>query len=197
MRRLLVLALLSLGSVLVAQLVVQPAAYACDQPTRPLPQQLQAAGSVFTGTVTEVTPGARASYAVAVSRVFKGRVLEQTTVVSPTMVAACGLQGIQPRRTYLFVSSQSGAETLLALSHEGTRRLTPQLRTRVVDQLGVGTTPVADPAEPAEEGATLTRVGDEEPQSFLPLALPGVLLLVGGLLALALARLVSRGRFRP
>lgn len=190
MRRLLLLALLALGCVL----VTQAPAHACDRPTRPLPEQLEAAGSVFNGTVTEVTPGPRVSYAVTVSRVFKGQVDAETTVVSPRGVTACGLQGIEPRREYLFVSGQTGAATLPAFSNEGTRRLTPQLRNQVLDRLGVGTAPIpAEAQAPADETATLTQVGDDEPEAFLPIALPGLLLVVGGVLALALARLVGRG----
>jgi hypothetical protein len=195
MRRMLVLALLVLGCVLAG-----PApAYACDQPARPFPAQLRDAGSVFTGTVTAVTPssGDQVTYAVSVRRVFKGEVHVQTSVVSPAGVARCGLQGIERRRSYLFVSSQSGSELLVAGSHEGTRRLTPDLRDQVVGRLGAGTAPLPAPGAD-DEGATLTRVDTAgDPPEFLPLALPGLLLVVVGLLALMLARLVSRTGSRP
>lgn len=199
MRRLLALVLVTLGCVA----LTAPPAYACPRPVRPLPAQLEAAGSVFSGTVTAVTgtPGTGTepvTYTVAVDRVFKGEVQAQTRVVSPATVARCGLQGVERRRTYLFVTSGTGAESLDATSELGTRRLSAQVRKQVIDTLGVGRLPLIteEPEEEAEE-ATLTRVSNAEPAGFLPVALPGVLLVAGSLLVLLLARFVGRGRSRP
>lgn len=199
MRRLLALVLVALGCVT----LTAPPAHACPRPARPLPAQLEAAGSVFTGTVTAVTgtPGtgtAPVAYTVSVDRVFKGEVQARTRVVSPATVARCGLQGIERRRAYLFVTTDTGNASLDATSDQGTRRLGAQLRRQVVDTLGIGRPPMAvdEPTEPPE-GATLTRVRDSDPVGFLPVALPGVLLVAGGLLVLLLTRLVGRGRSRP
>lgn len=200
MRRLL-LALLAMGCVVAGQ----APAYACDGPLRPVPVQLREAGSVFIGTVTAVVgaprteQGQTVTYTVQVRRVFRGETPAETTIVSRNAEPDCATQSLERRRTYVFMSSAAGAETVPAESFglDGIRRATPEMRAALADILGVGSLPNATPGEAVEETATLTRVGADDPPEFLPMALPGILVLVVGLLALMLARLVSRTRTGP
>lgn len=201
MRRLLLLVLLALGLVAVGQ----SPAHACSGQTGPVPVQLREAGSVFTGTVTTVVGSPRAkqgqtiTYTVQVRRVYRGGAPAEITIVARDAEPDCATQGLERRRTYLFMSSAAGAQTLPAESFglDGIRRATPEMRATVADVLGVGSAPTTEPSETVEETARLTRVAADDPPEFLPMALPGILLLVVGMLALMLARLVSRTRSGP
>lgn len=194
MRRLLLLALLALGAVLATAV---PAS-ACEQPAGPLPADLAAAGTVFTGTITQVqaSSGAQAgqtAYSVNVTRVYKGTVAPVTTVFAPSTVAACGLPSAAAGQTWLFVSTTTGAD-LVARSFEGSTRVTDAVTRQLTAELGSGTPPAAAPPPAAEQEVTLTRVADDGPTGFWPLALPGAALVLGGIVVLVAARSLGRQR---
>lgn len=192
MRRLLLLVLVALGCVLVTQ---SPAA-ACDQPAGPLGQDLESARVVFAGTITDVSgtagqPGGMVTYSVAVDRVWKGRIAETVKVTAPATVQACGLRAAKQGESWLVVGRAVGAASVATTSYEGTRLLSEPATRVVITQLGEGRAPgVQAPTEtPEPELSTLT---DDAPAGFWPLALPGAVLVLGGLVVLAATRALGR-----
>lgn len=86
MRRFALVALTVAGVLLHA-----PTAQACTCATRSLPEQLEAATVVFTGTVRTVKSGARVAVALDVSAVYKGKGGRRLTVTTGPDSAACGI----------------------------------------------------------------------------------------------------------
>lgn len=189
MRRLLVTLLVAMGFVLVSEV---PAS-ACSCAVATLTQQAHRADAVFTGEVTQVVPGdpaasAQTRYDISVETVYKGTVSAQTTVVSASQTAACGLSGVVASRRYLFLGTSNGTGVRIAAnSCGGTRPLTAGATARIVEVLGEGKapTPVA-PTTPPEP--VLTRADLAEPTPLSRLAAPGGALVIVGLLGLLLLR---------
>lgn len=195
MRRLLLLVLFGLGLVL----VTPTAAVACDRPAGPLAQDLRGAKVVFTGRITKIEgrvgrPGGQLTYTLALDTTYKGRVPANARVFSPSTTDACGLRQPKVGQRWLVVSGTTGDE-IVTFSYEGTRRLTDAVATQVTAELGEGT-PASETADPDTEPATvnLVRVAEGDPASFWPLAMPGVVIALGGLVAIALARALGRTR---
>ena len=189
MRRVMVLVLVALGCVLLTDAPAQ----ACDRDVLPLPTALKRAGFVFSGTVEKVSDVSRSTeYVVQVDRVYEGKVQEKATVVSPATKADCGLTGIRRGDDVMFVAQRGNGEVIRTRSYEGTRPLTPAVLAAVRTELGTGSKPASSTPDPADEPVEMTVVDDSEPMSLAKLALPGAVLLVGGLVTLVLARLLGR-----
>jgi hypothetical protein len=188
-KRLLLLVLLPLGFVF----ATPASASACDQPAGPLGEDLRGARVVFTGEITKVSAkSGQNAFTVEVTRTYKGRVPATSTVYSPATVASCGLPRAKVGQEWLFVSSTKGVD-VVTRSYEGSARLTDALTTRVQGVLGEGT-PASGSTdeEPTAADVELTRVNADDAVDFWPLALPGVVLAVGGLVLVAAARALGR-----
>lgn len=190
MRRLLLLTLLALSCAWVSQ---SPASAACD-PAGPLAGDLEQAGAVFSGKVTAAQKGAAGApttYTVTVQRVYRGQIESEVTVLSPAAAANCGLVGVRIGQDWMFLGTSSPAGILVE-SDEGSRPATAAVTRLVRQQLGVGRTPI--PVEPSAEPVApeLTRVADDGAIEFWPLAMPGALLALAGLVVLAAARALGR-----
>ena len=119
LRRLLVLVVVALTTVIVSD---ASAHAACRCKDLSLPQQVNNAGAVFSGTLTmasgPTTSGDRQtmSYDVKVDRVYKGDITSpRVTVKSDASEAACGLTGMTADTRYLFfvrVSDVDAADLL-------------------------------------------------------------------------------------
>ena len=123
LRRLLVLVVVALTTVIVSD---ASAHAACRCKDLSLPQQVNNAGAVFSGTLTmasgPTTSGDRQtmSYDVKVDRVYKGDIKSpRVTVKSDASEAACGLTGMTADTRYLFFVRVSDAD-LFANSCGGT-----------------------------------------------------------------------------
>ncbi len=185
-RRLLVLALLACGAVVVPS---APAlAAGCPEPAKKtLQKQTMAADAIFTGTVTHRrVDGDNRVYTVTVERVYKGDVPAETTVSTPRRAAQCGLR--LDEADYVFLATGKDAE-LTADSRGGTAAATDDHLKQVERLLGPGQPAV----EPPPIEATFTTVAGE-PTSLERLAAPGVALVIIGLLGLLFG--VSLGRRR-
>jgi len=195
MRRLLLLTLLALSGAGIALLGTgAPASAVCDPKPGPLAGDLRQADVVFTGTVSSAQKGAAGApttYTVAVQRSFHGRVESEVTVLTPATVKDCGLQGVTIGQRWLFVGTSSPTGVLVE-SDEGSRPLTAAVTRQVREVLGAGRAPiVVDPTtEPLE--VNYTRVTDDDATTFWPLAAPGAIVGVAGLVVLAAARALGR-----
>ncbi|RYP88689.1 hypothetical protein EKO23_02050 [Nocardioides guangzhouensis] len=188
MRRLMVLVLVVLGCVL----VTEAPASACDRDVLPLSKALPRASYVFSGTVQrESGAGDPATFDVAVDRVYRGRVPERVSVETPATGADCGVRGLKQGKDYLFVARNGSDDVVRALSWEGTRPLTAAVTRSVVGELGRGARPVTR-EDPAQAPVEMTMVDTGEPAPFSTLVLPGVALIVLGLVTLVLARVLGR-----
>lgn len=191
MRRLLLLALVAplvaLGCALATS---SPAAAACDP--GPIAPHLREATLVVTGTVTgiEQLPN-RQVLTVEVQRVYRGEAPTVLQLQGPTPDRACALPATVGEQWLLV--SQGTSSPPAARADWGSQQLTPGIATQVADVLGSGKAPT--PAAPPATGeVSLNRVDDSEPHGFWQVALPGAVLLVGGLLILLLARALGRTR---
>lgn len=188
MRRVMVLVLVALGCVLFTEAPAQ----ACDRPVPSVSKALQRSTFVFSGTVRKVTSaGDQTTYAVAVDRVYDGRVDESVMVTAPRTRADCAL-GFGRGDEVMFVTRDGSGDKFTTTSFEGSRSLTPQVRAAVVDELGRGSKPV--PPEPAVEEPPLEMIvlDDGETMSFAALALPGGILVALGLVVLLMAQVIGR-----
>jgi hypothetical protein len=195
MRRLLLLALLALSCAGVALLGTGgPASAACDAKPGPLAGDLRQAGVVFTGTVSSVQKGAAGaptSYTVAVQRSFHGRVESEVTVLTPATAKECGLRDVTVGQRWLFAGT-SAPTGVLVESDEGSRPLTAAVTRTVREVLGAGRAPIpVDPSAGTLE-VERTRVTDDDATTFWPLAAPGAVIVVAGLVVLAAARALGR-----
>jgi len=189
MRRVMVLVLVALGCVLFTEAPAQ----ACDRPVPSVSQALQRSKFVFSGTVRKVTSaGDQTTYAVAVDRVYDGRVDESVMVTAPRTRADCALIGFGRGDEVMFVTRDGSGDRFTTTSFEGSRSLTPQVRAAVVDELGRGSRPV--PPEPVVEEPPLEMIvlDDEDTPSFAALALPGGILVALGLVVLLTAQILGR-----
>jgi hypothetical protein len=195
MRRLLLLILLALCGAGVALIGTgAPASAACDPKPGPLAGDLRQADVVFTGTVNSVQKGAAGApttYIVAVQRSYHGRVESEVTVLTPATAKECGLQDVKVGQRWLFAGTSSPTGILVE-SDEGSRPLSAAVTRQVRQVLGVGRAPIpVDPTtEPLE--VNLTRVADDDATTFWPLAAPGAIVVVAGLVVLAGARSAGR-----
>jgi hypothetical protein len=195
MRRLLLLTLLALSCAGIALgLTGSPASAACDPRPGPLAGDLKQADVVFTGTVSSVQKGAAGApttYVVAVERTYHGRVESEVTVLTPATAKECGLQDVKAGQRWLFAGTSSPTGVLVE-SDEGSRPLTAAVTRQVRQVLGVGRAPI--PVDPSTEplDPELTRVADDDATTFWPLAAPGALVSVAGLVVLAAARALGR-----
>jgi hypothetical protein len=195
MRRLLLLTLLALSCFWVAPsgFAGAPASAACKAPGS-LAGDLKQADVVFTGTVRTVekdAAGAPTTYIVVVSRVYHGRVESEVTVLTPAAAADCGLQGVKPGSEWLFAGT-SAPQGVIVESDEGSREATAAVTRKVRQVLGAGKDPVQVDSSVPPVSPTLTRVADEGPTGFWPLAMPGAVVVVAGLVVLAVTRAMSR-----
>jgi hypothetical protein len=123
------------------------------------------ADAVAVGRVTDVrADGRTATYAVEATRVLEGDVPASLEVHSPVSGAACGLEGVEQGRSYVFflVESARGFEANLC---GGTDRATPRYVDEVVRFTGPGeivapttraaSSEVAPDDPPAREGTAL------------------------------------------
>lgn len=195
MRRLLLPVLLLLGSVPFAapahatEIGAEPTP-ACPRKAGTLARELKAAEVVFTGEVTEVKgrpgrPGGQITYLVRTTAWWRGAPPETVKVFTPTTVDACGVLAPEVGQEWLFLATdvQGGVRVR---SDDGSRQLTSRVSTMVEDDLGPAET-FEDPVEPGFEQLT-----QDEPADFWPLAMPGVALVVGGLVVVAAARALGR-----
>lgn len=195
MRRLLLLTLLALSGAAVTLIGTgTPASAACDPKPGPLAGDLRQADVVFTGTVRSVQKGAAGApttYLVAVQRSYQGRVESEVTVLTPATAKACGLQDVKVSQRWLFAGTSSPTGILVE-SDEGSRPLSAAVSRQVRQVLGAGRAPIpVDPTtEPVE--VNLTRVADDDAREFWPLAAPGAIVGVAGLVVLAAARALGR-----
>jgi hypothetical protein len=196
MRRLLLLTLLALPCAWVALvgLAGAPASAACDPRPGPLAGDLRQADVVFTGTVRSVEKGATGApttYLVAVQKSYQGRVESEVSVLTPATAKECGLQDVVVGKRWLFAGTSSPSGVLVE-SDEGSRPLTAAVTRQVRQVLGVGRNPVQVDPTTDPVVASFTKVADDEATEFWPLAAPGVIAVVGGLVVLAAARVLGR-----
>ena len=196
LRRLLVLVVVALTTVIVSD---ASAHAACRCKDLSLPQQVNNAGAVFSGTLTmasgPTTSGDRQtmSYDVKVDRVYKGDITSpRVTVKSDASEAACGLSGMTADTRYLFFVrvSDVDAADLFANSCGGTGPAKSARTQKVVALLGPGSTP----NPPTPEEATFTPVADAEPYTLTRLAAPGAAMVLVGLLGLMVFGALGRSR---
>ena len=189
MRRVMVLVLVALGCVLFSEAPAQ----ACERPVPSVSKALAKAKFVFSGTVQKVTSaGDQTTYAVAVDRVYDGRVDESVMVTAPRSKADCALIGFGRGDRVMFVTRDGSGDKFTTSSFEGSRALTPAVRAAVVRELGRGSEPV--PPEPAVEEPPLEMIvlDDGQSLSFAALALPGGILIALGLVTLLMAQILGR-----
>ena len=189
MRRVMVLVLVALGCVLFAEAPAQ----ACERPVPSLSKALAKSKFVFSGTVRKVTSaGDQTTYAVAVDRVYDGRVDESVMVTAPRTRADCALVGFRRGDRVMFVTRDGSGDAFTTSSFEGSRAFTPAVRAAVVDELGRGSKPV--PPAPAVEEPPLEMIvlDDGQSMSFAALALPGGILVALGLVMLLTAQILGR-----
>ncbi len=193
-RRFLVLVVVVLTTVVV---IDAPAHAVCRCKDLSLPQKVNSAGAIFSGTLTmasgPTTSGNRQtmSYDVKVDRVYKGDISSpRVTVKSDALESSCGLTGMTADTRYLFFTRVSNAGTMFANSCGGTGPATSALTQRIVALLGPGTTPIP----PTPEGATFTPVADAEPYPLTRLVAPGAAMVLVGLLGLMLLGALGRSR---
>jgi len=189
-----VLVLLVLG--VTAVVVDAPAHAACSCERPPLPQQVNQADGVFSGTVTmasgPTTSGKRQimSYDVKVDRIYKGQIgSPRVTVKSDADPASCGLATLSADTRYLFFVRANDAN-LLANKCGGTGPARSTKTQKVVALLGPGSTPIP----PTPDEAVFTPVADAEPLPLTRLAAPGAAMLLVGLLGLMLFGALGRSR---
>jgi hypothetical protein len=196
LRRLLVLVVVALTTVIVSD---ASAHAACRCKDLSLPQQVNNAGAVFSGTLTmasgPTTTGDRQtmSYDVKVDRVYKGDITSpRVTVKSDASEAACGPTGMTADTRYLFFVrvSEADAADLFANSCGGTGPAKSARTQKIVALLGPGSTPIP----PTPEEATFTPVAGAEPATLTRLAAPGAAMVVVGLLGLMVFGALGRSR---
>ncbi len=193
-RRFLVLVVVVLTTVVV---IDAPAHAVCRCKDLSLPQKVNNAGAIFSGTLTmasgPTTTGNRQtmSYDVKVDRVYKGDDLTspRATVKSDASEAACGLTGMTADTRYLFFVRKADPN-LIANSCGGTGPATSALTQRIVALLGPGSTPTP----PTPEKATFTQVADAEPYRLTRLVAPGAAMVLVGLLGLMILGALGRSR---
>jgi hypothetical protein len=192
-RRFLVLVVVVLTTVVV---IDAPAHAVCRCKDLSLPQKVNNAGAIFSGTLTmasgPTTSGNRQtmSYDVKVDRVYKGDITSpRVTVKSDASEASCGLTGMTADTRYLFFVRVSDPD-LFANSCGGTGPATSALTQRIVALLGPGSTPIP----PTPEEAKFTEVADAEPYPLTRLVAPGAAMVLVGLLGLMLLGALGRSR---
>lgn len=196
MRRLLLITMLALSCVWFAPLAGSPAWAACDPAPGPLAGDLKQSDVAFTGTVKSKQKGAAGApttLVVAVDRVYRGRIESEVTVLTPATAAECGLQGVKVDAKWLLVGTSSPTGVLVE-SDEGARVATPAVVRQVRQVLGVGKQPIRVESSIEPAPPTLTRVTDDGPTRFWPLAMPGAAVVIIGLVVLAAARAIGRPR---
>jgi hypothetical protein len=156
----------------------------------------KAAMAVFTGTVTAVTPlskpdgqrGAIYNHMVTVTRVYQGKISQQTVQVqSDRTPHECSLGALTVGSTYMFFVTGNGAPWL-AEGESGTALADPQLLAQVVRLLGEGKPAVQEPPEQAD----FTALHPPAPQTLSRVAAPGLALVLVGLLGLVVVRGLAR-----
>ena len=194
LRSLLVVLLVGLTTVV----VTEAPAHACRCKNLTLPQEVNRADALFSGTVTmasgPTTVGKRQimSYDVKVDQVYKGDISSlSVTVKSDSSASSCGLTGMTADDRYLFFVRSAGPNAnLLANSCSGTGPATSARTQRIVALLGEGTTPV--PPTPAP--ATFEPVADAAPPELTRLLVPGAAMVLVGLLGLMIFGALGRSR---
>jgi len=183
---------------LLTVVVTEAPAHACRCRDLSLPQKVNAADGIFSGTVSMASgPTASGnkrqmmSYDVKVDRVYKGDdlVLPVLTVKSIANESACGLTGMAADSRYLFFVRRHG-DNLLANSCGGTGPATTAKTQKLVALRGQGQTPTP----PAPEEPVFTPVDGADPLPLARLAAPGAALLLLGLLGLAVFGVLGRSR---
>jgi hypothetical protein len=190
-RRLLALALLAAGLVLVA---TPRSGAAPDDCVKGTTESIESADAVFLGVVTDVARTGRGRNAeftntVEVERVYKGPI-NQVTVPVRTLAGTRqrpGLGALDRGATYLFFV-RIRAEVVSAGGCSGTRPATEEQVAKVVELRGAGRPAVPPP--PLE--ATFDRVADSDPVDFTRTAAPGLALVLVGLLGLVVVRRLGR-----
>lgn len=194
MRRLLLLTMLALSCAWVAPLAGSPAWAACDPAPGPLAGDLRQADVAFTGTVLSKQKGAAGApttLVVTVDRVYRGRIESEVTVLTPATAAECGLRDVKVGGDWLLVGTSSPSGVLVE-SDEGSRVVTAKVTRQVRQVLGVGKKPIQVESSVQPPAPELTRVADDGPTRFWPLAMPGAAVAIAGLVVLAAARALGR-----
>lgn len=194
MRRLLLLTMLALSCAWVAPLAGSPAWAACDPAPGPLAGDLKQADVAFTGSVLSKQKGAAGApvtLVVAVDLVYRGRIESEVNVLTPATAAECGLRDVKVGADWLFVGTSSPSGVLVE-SDEGSRVVTAQVTRQVRQVLGVGKKPIQVESSAQPPAPELTRVADDGPTRFWPLAMPGAAVAITGLVVLAAARALGR-----
>lgn len=156
------------AALMLAGLLVQahPAA-ACTCSVRSVPEQIEAASVLFTGTVSRIVSasGSEASVSFDVTARYKGKVGRRVTVATPLDSAACGVPFATEATYVVFATGASNA-------------LTTNVCTGTTDDVGVvaGLPPLETFAAPNGE-----LPGDEQGSRSLPIGT------AAGLLTLVLA----------
>ena len=194
MRRLLLLTMLALSCAWFAPLAGSPAWAACDPAPGPLAGDLKQSDVAFTGKVLSRQKGAAGgptTIIVTVDRVYRGQIESEVSVLTPATAAECGLRDVQIGADWLLVGTSSPSGVLVE-SDEGSRVANAAVIRQVRQVLGVGKKPI--PVEPsaAPPAPQYTKVADDDPTEFWPLAMPGAAVAIAGLVVLAAARALGR-----
>ena len=146
MRRVMVLVLVALGCVLFTEAPAQ----ACERPVPSVSKALRGRRSSSAAPSSKVTSaGDQTTYAVAVDRVYDGRVDESVMVTAPRTKADCGLTGVRPRRRGDVRDPRRQRRQFTTSSFEGSRALTPAVRAAVVRPSSAGQQAGAPGARPS------------------------------------------------
>ena len=149
-------------AVTVGLLVLTPSpSWACSCAIGRTPEQLEAAGTVASGTVEwTATDGQRRTYQVRFDAVYKGVAGRTEKLRTSESEAACGVADLAPEQRYLFFIDGVHGGTMRIGLCGGTVAYDAALAARIESRSGPPGHPVAGSAPPAgAEGAPPTRRG--------------------------------------
>ncbi len=146
MKKLLLLAALSAGTLALTATPQEAEACSCMRPE--LSQQLKSSSIVFVGTAKDKKVGAReVTYGFAVSRMFKGEPVDQISVTTALHSASCGSNFEIGKSYVVYVSDQKDVHRTGLCS--GNTYATDELIAKIeAEMANAGGPPVTDPVDP-------------------------------------------------